>query len=182
MSDRTGPEPSYWLTGSNQILLDRALKESLTGRAEYHRFYPLSIQELLGSQLNVAAENLFLRGGWPELHANPDLDPRRYLDEYITTVIERDIVLAAGIQKVREFMKVVRLLSGRTAQMLVMANLAQDSGVKQPTVADWISALDKMGVISLVEPYNASLSHRLLRTPKLFFSRCISGRSAAGME
>lgn len=170
MSDRSAPEPSYWLTGSNNILLDRALKESLAGRASYFKLLPLSVAELSRAGLNTSPENLLSRGGWPELWAESNISPIQFLNDYITTVVEKDVVLAAGIQKVREFLRTVRLLSSRTGQMLVVSNLAQDSGVKQPTLQEWISVLERMQVLSLVEPYSSSLSKRLVRTPKLYFN------------
>jgi uncharacterized protein len=170
MSDRSDPEPSFWLTGSNNILLDRALKESLAGRASYFKLLPLSVRELCRAELDPSPESLFSRGGWPELWTESKISPVQFLNDYITTVIEKDVVLAAGIQKVREFLRTVRLLAGRTGQMLVVSNLAQDSGVKQPTLHEWISVLESMQVLSLVEPYSSSLSKRLVRTPKLYFN------------
>ncbi|OFZ15554.1 MAG: hypothetical protein A2Z20_02805 [Bdellovibrionales bacterium RBG_16_40_8] len=35
-------------------------------------------------------------GGWPELHARESLDPKKFLDDYINSYVEKDIVLAAG--------------------------------------------------------------------------------------
>jgi predicted AAA+ superfamily ATPase len=87
----------------------------------------------------------------------------------VTAVIEKDVVLSAGIHKVREFLRTARLLAGRTAQLLVASNIAQDAGVKQPTVQEWISVLERMQILATVEPYSSSLSHRLLRTPKVYF-------------
>ena len=169
MSDRSNPEPSFWLTGSNQIQIDRKLKESLAGRASYFKFHTLSVSELERAGLAIQPENLFLRGGWPQLHADSDLNPIPFLSDYITTVIEKDVVLTAGIQKVLEFIKAVRLLAGRSAQSLVVSNIAQDAGVKQPTVNEWISVLERMQIVSLVEPYYDDANRRLLRSPKLFF-------------
>lgn len=136
MSNGQSPEPSFWLTGSNQIL---------AGRASYFRFHPLSVAELKRAGLAVQAENLM-----------------QFLSDYITTVIEKDVVLTAGIQKVREFTKTVRLLAGRSAQSLVVSNIAQDAGVKQPTI-------ERMQIVSLVEPYYNDANRRLLRSPKLVF-------------
>lgn len=170
MSDRSAPQPLYWLTGSNQVLLDRGLKESLAGRANYFRFSPLSIAELQQAGLETSPASVFLKGGWPQLHAEPELDPIQFLNDYITTVVEKDIVSTAGIQKVREFIRAVRLLAARTGQVLVVSNLTQDSGVKQPTLHEWISILERMQVLTLVEPYASSLSKRLVRTPKLYWN------------
>lgn len=42
----------YWLTGSNRILLDNAVSESLTGRASYFRLHTLSASELAAASCN----------------------------------------------------------------------------------------------------------------------------------
>lgn len=170
LGERKGAEPSFWVTGSNQILVDKAVQESLAGRASYFRFYPFSVHELQSANFDVTPDIIFLKGGWPELYANGLLRPADYLNDYITTVIEKDIVQSAGIEKIREFTKSVRLLAGRTGQMLVVSNIAQDAGIKQPTLAGWISVLERMQVLSLVSPFYPSRNDRLIRAPKIYFN------------
>lgn len=69
--------------------------ESLAGRAQFFRLNTLSINEL--EELNLP--RIFLRGGWPELNADLDINTIHYLNDLISTFIERDIVQAAGIEK-----------------------------------------------------------------------------------
>ena len=95
----------YRLTGSNQILMDRNVKESLAGRASYFDMNTLSVSEIL-ALTQVRILDILYIGGWPELYAAGNLDPKRFLDNYINTYIEKDIVLAAGIQKSLEFFKI----------------------------------------------------------------------------
>lgn len=170
LNDRKGDEPSFWVTGSNQIFVDQNIQESLAGRASYFNFSPFSLHELCASNQPTHPEVLFAKGGWPELYANNQLNPVDYLNDYITTVIEKDVVQAAGITKVREFLKAVRLLAGRTGQMLVVSNIAQDAGIKHPTLEGWISVLEKMRIVTLVPPFYPSRNDRLIRAPKIFFN------------
>lgn len=156
------------MTGSNQILMDRHVKESLAGRASFFDLNTLSVAEILEAR-SVSIQEIIYMGGWPELHANPDRKPQKYLDDYINSYIEKDVVLAAGIQKSREFLKFVRLLAGRVGEILDFASIGRDAGVDNKTVKDWVSVLERMHVIALVQPYSSNLSSRLVKSPKVYF-------------
>lgn len=155
------------LTGSNQILMDRSIKESLAGRASFFELNTLSVAEIRAQRDTPIQDVLFL-GGWPEIHAR-DLAPRPYLDNYINSYIEKDVVLAAGIQKAREFLRLVQLLAGRVGQTIDYSALAGECGIDGKTVKDWVSILERMQVIALVPPYATNLTSRLIKSPKLYF-------------
>ncbi len=158
----------FRITGSNQILMDRNVKESLSGRASFFDMNTLSVSEILRAR-KISVQQILYMGGWPELHATERVDPKKYLDDYINTYIEKDIVLAAGIQKSREFLKFTKLLAGRVAELLDFASFAKDVGVDSKTIKEWVSILEKMHVISLVEPFSSNLTSRLIKSPKVFF-------------
>ncbi|MDD4975546.1 MAG: ATP-binding protein [Bacteriovorax sp.] len=162
------PQTILRLTGSNQILMDRNVKESLAGRASFFDMNTLSVAEILSAKKSSIQDILYM-GGWPELHASDNRDPKKFLDDYINTYVEKDIVLAAGIQKSREFLKFVRLLAGRVGGLLDFSSLGKDAGVDAKTIKDWISILERMHIIALVVPYSSNLSSRLTKSPKIYF-------------
>jgi uncharacterized protein len=156
------------LTGSNQILLDRNVKESLAGRASFFEMNTLSVSEIIAARAIPIQEILYM-GGWPELHAHPDMGVKKYLDDYINSYVEKDIILAAGIQKQSEFLKLVKLLAGRVGQIVDYSSLGNDAGVDAKTVKDWLSILERMRIIALVAPFYSNLSKRLIKSPKIYF-------------
>jgi len=156
------------LTGSNQIVMDRAIKESLAGRASYFDLNTLTVAELL-ARASMPVQHIVYAGGWPEVHANGVQNPKRFLDDYINTYIEKDVVLAAGIQKSREFLTFVRMLAGRVGTSLDLSGLAADCGVDAKTAKDWVSVLERMHIVALVPPYASNLTTRLVKTPKVYF-------------
>lgn len=156
------------MTGSNQILMDKNIKESLAGRASYFDMNTLSVSEILSNSSKNIQDILYM-GGWPELHSRNDINPKKYLDDYISSYIEKDIVLTSGIQKSNEFLKFIKLLAGRVGEILDFASLAKDTGVDSKTIKDWISILERMHIIALVQPYSNNLSTRLIKSPKVFF-------------
>lgn len=150
----------YRLTGSNQILMDKNVKESLAGRASYFELNTLSVAEIR-AVLNIPIGEILFKGGWPELYADFNIPVKRYLDEYIRTYVEKDIVLSAGIQKQNEFMRFAKLLAGRTGQLVNHSELAKEVGVGAETVRDWLSILERMKIIILINPYFSNSSKRL---------------------
>ena len=162
------PQTILRLTGSNQILMDRNVKESLAGRASFFDMNTLSVAEILAFYPSPI-QNILYTGGWPELHANPKKDVKKFLDDYINSYVEKDIVLAAGIQKSHEFLKFIQLLAGRVGEILDLASLGREAGVDGKTIKDWISVLERMHLIVLVMPFASNLSSRLIKSPKIYF-------------
>ena len=156
------------MTGSNQILMDQSVKESLAGRVSFFDMNTLSVSEILAAR-SFAIQDILYRGGWPELYADDSKDPKRYLDDYINSYIEKDIVLAAGIQKASEFLRFIQLLAGRVGEIINISKLGGEVGVDGKTVKDWISILERMHVIVQVMPFSSNLSSRLTKSPKIFF-------------
>ena len=160
-----------WLTGSNQILLEREVRESLAGRATIDTLHTLSVHELTGSGVlsRGAPIDALVRGGWPELYVDRSLDPARVLDDFILTYVERDIVAAAGIEKRGAFLQLLRFLAGRTAQLQNHADLATKVGVQVSTVSGWVDVLERMLVLRRLPPWSSNLEKRLTKAPKIHF-------------
>lgn len=168
---RTGkskPELDIWITGSNQTLLQKSIRESLAGRASYFSLNTLSIHELSALK-PFDLGSLLIQGGWPELHVSPDLNTTQYLNDFISTFIEKDIVIAAGIEKRAAFAKMLQLCAARTGQLINYSDIAQNIGVDVTTVQSWISLLEQNAVVRVIQPYYNNLNQRLIKTPKFYF-------------
>lgn len=161
--------PLFYLTGSNQILLDAQVKETLVGRASYYQLNTLSVQEIRTAFPEIPLTEILFKGGWPELYTNPTLDSVQYLNDYIRNYIEKDVVVSAGIIKKKEFHTVLGMLAARTGNILNHSSLAKDSGVKSVTINEWISVLERTALVYLLPPLEANLNKRLTRSPKVYF-------------
>ncbi|MFN4895060.1 MAG: ATP-binding protein [Pseudomonadota bacterium] len=161
-----GELPDVWLTGSNQTLMHQEVGESLAGRASYFDLNTLSAHEL-GDLWTL--RSYLLRGGWPELYASPQLESSRYLNDIVSTYIERDIVIAAGIERRAAFLKALHLLAGRVGQLFVASDIARDAGVDATTVQSWVSLLATNAVVFPLPAYFSNLNKRLTKAPKYFF-------------
>ena len=155
----------YWITGSNQTLLSKYVQESLAGRADFFLLNTLSIHEIQ----NFTLQDLIMKGGWPELHADKSVDPIKYLNNLITTFIDRDITQAAQVEKKAAFTKTLQLLAGQVGEMLNYSAIAAAVGVESTTIQSWALILEQNHLIKIVAPYLNTLNKRLIKTPKIYF-------------
>jgi len=159
-----------WITGSNQTLLQKAVRESLSGRANYYFLNTLSLHEWNATfPKGVSLSTFFMRGGWPELHAFSNLNAVHYLNDFIATFIEKDIVTAAGIEKKTAFSKALQLASGRIGQLFNASDIAKNIGVDTTTVQAWMGLFEQNGILRILAPYYTNLNQRLIKTPKIYF-------------
>ncbi len=164
--DSSKPHLDIWITGSNQTLLQKAVSESLAGRASYFDLNTLSLHELQ----NFDLPNFFLRGGWPGLCTDLKLSPVRYLNDLISTFIEKDIVAAAGIEKKEAFGKTLNLISGRVCELMIFSDIAKNVGAEVQTVQSWVELLAQNGLITRIPCFSSNLNQRLIKTPKYIFN------------
>ncbi len=164
-NNEPAPIIDYWITGSNQTLLSKYVQESLAGRASFFNLNTLSLHELGTCDV----QSLFLRGGWPELHAEPDQNPVRYLNSLISTFIEKDIAQAAGIEKKAAFTKTISLLAGQVGELVNNSSIASAVSVESSTVQSWVHILEQNGLVKTLLPFSNNLNKRLIKTPKIYF-------------
>ncbi|MEK6623691.1 MAG: AAA family ATPase, partial [Bdellovibrionota bacterium] len=158
----------FRLTGSNQIMMDKNIKESLAGRASYFELNTLSVAEIT-KMAKISTGEILLKGGWPELYTDEKISFKRYLDDYIRTYVEKDIILSAGVQKHHDFIRFAKLLAGRSGHIINHSELAREVGVNAETIREWISILQQMKIIVLINPFFTNYSKRLIKSPKAFF-------------
>ena len=175
-----GQECAVWLSGSNRALIERGLQDALAGRVTLRTIHPLSLQELEAAKFDVTPDTLFMKGGWPELHANPSLSPRSYLNDYLRTAVEKDVALFEGISQVERLSKLIGLLAGRTGNVLNASDISRDCGVSPTTASHWIDGLVRQGFVLKCEPFHSNLSKRLIKSPKIFFAETSLAVRASG--
>lgn len=186
--DKPDMYENYYLTGSQQMKLMSKVRESLAGRISILELQVLSLRELYGVDFNmhfvpkaeyIAERERFLkpynnlwrtihRGMFPEINVTE----REWIDfysSYVRTYLERDIKEEIEIKDTIAFTRFLSAVAARTAQMLNYASVAQEVGVTQATVKNWISVLERTGIVFILQPYYSSHLTRAIKTPKLYF-------------
>ena len=183
-SDQRG---EFILSDSQKLELMKGVSESLAGRVSVMELTGLSLREIKGISFNhhfIPSEEylrerekelrpysniwkIIHKGSYPELY-DVDRDWQDYYSSYVATYLERDIneLIAADSLTFTKFMTSV---AARTGEMLNYANIAGEVGVSEPTIKNWISVLERTGIVYILQSYSSSALTRAIKTPKIYF-------------
>ena len=187
---------AVWLTGSQKFKMMKDVSESLAGRVAVFDLSSLSAveieerneklfradiesvkQRLSASRkkdIHAIYDNIF-KGGMPKV-ITTDISRDRYYSDYVNTYLEKDIKDLSQVGKLNEFYDFLVFIAARTAQELKYSEIANAIGVSAPTIKEWISILERSGLIYILHPYSTNISKRLVKTPKIYF--CDTGLAA----
>jgi predicted AAA+ superfamily ATPase len=165
-----GRNGQFLLTGSQKFTLMTSVSESLAGRADIVELETLSLAEILDALPQTTIEAAIVRGGFPELHANPEIDLVAFYNSYIATYLERDVRSLAHVGNLRDFERFLRACALRSANLLNKADLARDVGVAPSTINHWLSALEASGQVVLLEPWFSNRTKSIVKSPKLYLA------------
>ena len=183
-SDERG---QFILSRSQSLALRKGMSESLAGRVSVMELTGLSLREINGIDFNrhfvptekyLAARekkitqytdlwNIIHKGSYPELY-DVDRDWQDFYSSYVTTYLERDINELIDADSLT-FTKFLTAVAARTGELLNYANIASDVGVSEPTIKNWISILERTGIVYILQPYSSGALNRAIKTPKLYF-------------
>jgi hypothetical protein len=117
----------------------------------------------------VSLAEVLLRGGYPELHADPALDAREFFRSYTATYLERDVRSLLNVGSLRDFERFVRACALRSGQLLNRSLLARDVGISSTTAGEWLSVLAASNQVFLLEPWFSNKTKALVKSPKLYW-------------
>ena len=160
----------YLLTGSQKFTLMKNVSESLAGRADIVELETLCFAEVHAALPQASVERTILRGGFPELHANPSIDHIAFYNSYLATFLERDVRSLANVGSLRDFERFLRACAMRSANLLNKADLARDVGISPSTAGHWLSTLEASGQIVLLEPWFSNRTKSIIKSPKLYLA------------
>ena len=183
-SDERG---QFILSGSQKLELMKGVSESLAGRVSVYELSGLSLRELHQIRFNspfvpkeeyIKERELELkdydniweiihRGSYPELY-DIERDWQEYYSSYVATYLERDIHELIAADSIT-FTKFLTAVAARTGEMLNYKNIAGDVGVSEQTIKNWISILERTGIVFLLQAYSAGVLNRAIKTPKIYF-------------
>ncbi len=167
--DREKKEGFYVLTGSQNILMNQHISQTLAGRISIQTLLPFSIDELAkAKRLPTHLFNLLYQGFYPSIYAKK-VDPQDWHKSYIQTYVERDARQIRNIADLSLFQKFIKLCAGRIGQLLNLTSLSNDCGISVNTARAWISILEASYILFLLPPYHKNFSKRLVKSPKLYF-------------
>ena len=187
MVDESEERGQFIFSGSQKLELMKGMSESLAGRVSKMELSGLSLREIHSVKFNkhfvpteeyiserekeiVTYNNIWEiihKGSYPELY-DIEREWQDFYSSYVDTYLERDINELVSTDSIT-FLKFLTAVAARTGEMLNYANIASDVGVSEPTIKNWISILERTGIIYILQPYTASALTRAIKTPKIYF-------------
>ena len=185
--DESDERGQFILSGSQKLELMKGASESLAGRVSICELSGLSLREINQINFNkhfVPTEEYIIerekelkgynhiwdiihKGSYPELY-DIERDWQDFYSSYVSTYLERDINELISTDSIT-FTKFLTAVAARTGEMLNFSNIAGEIGVSEPTVKNWISILERTGIVYLLQPYSANALNRAIKTPKIYF-------------
>ena len=185
--DKTDQRGQFIISGSQKLELMKGASESLAGRVSVCELSGLSLREINQIDFNkhfVPTDEyiterekelkeydniweIIHKGSYPELY-DIERDWQDFYSSYVSTYLERDINELISADSIT-FTKFLTAVAARTGEMLNFSNIAREIGVSEPTVKNWISILERTGIVYLLHPYSASVLNRAIKAPKIYF-------------
>ena len=189
--DRNRQPGRFLLTGSANVLMLPKLSESLAGRMEILRLWPLSQGEMashregfvdllfnggIGRFNSGAAGNSdlierILRGGYPEPHSRTTWSRRRaWFNSYVLTILQRDVRDLSHIEGLGTMPRLLTLLASRVGTLLNHAEVSRSLGMPQSTLKRYMTLLETTFLVQLLPAWSGNLGKRLVKSPKVYLN------------
>ena len=166
--DEKQQEGMYILTGSHQPEIQQAVTQSLAGRTAILNLLPFSIHELGHAAQGFTINDFLFNGFLPRIY-DKQINPNKYYSNYVQTYLEKDVRQLINLKDILSFQRFLKLAASRIGKVLNMNGLANELGVSNHTVKNWLSILQASYVITLLPPYFENLGKRIIKSPKLYF-------------
>jgi predicted AAA+ superfamily ATPase len=158
----------FILTGSQNLLLNAHVSQSLAGRAGYLELLPLAYAEAPERLSQLSLDQWLVAGAYPALY-DRDVPHTEWHASYVASYVERDVRQLSRVADLLLFQRFMRTMAARTGQLLNLSAIANDLGIAHTTAADWLAVLEAGYIVFRLPPYHTNFGKRLVKTPKLYF-------------
>jgi uncharacterized protein len=185
--DRKRSAGRFLLTGSANVLFVPKLADSLAGRMEIVRLFPLAQCELAGhrsrfleqafgasfklrnsERLGVKLAERIVAGGYPEALSRKASHRRAaWYRSYVETLVQHDVQLLSQISSLDALPRLLALAAGQTARLLNITDLASPFQLSRPTIRQYVTLLERVFLIDELPPWHSNRLNRLVKTPKI---------------
>jgi uncharacterized protein len=189
--DRDRRPGRFVLTGSADLLMLPRVSETLAGRMEILRLWPLMqaeieglhgrgglVESLLTGDLSSVAANVvpvgrsdlmerIAAGGFPEAVVRDDERRDRWFESYVETVVQREVRDLANVAGLVEIPRLLQMLAARASGTVNYAALGRDLGIPQTTLKRYVALLELTFLVRTLPAWYRNLGQRLVKSPKL---------------
>lgn len=167
LTDEWGRNGAFLILGSASRDLLKQSAETLAGRIRYLNLSPLLISEI---QNDFSLNEYLMRGGFPRsLLASDSTDSFHWREDFVTSYLERDLLLWSGFSPVtmRRLWQMLAHVNGQTVNYSLLGN---SLGVSHTTIHNYIELLSETFMLSVVPPYYSNTKKRLVKAPRIYLT------------
>lgn len=185
--DQSTDRGQYLLTGSSSLDFMQKSADSLAGRMHTVRLRSLAAGEIYGNAptfLDSAFSREFkspslkmgkrdvihmaFAGGFPEAIDFPNQVRRDWYEDYINTMIARDVRNVAQIRKLDILGDLLKWLLARSSKLWTTEELCTAMQISKETAGNYVSTLKALYVIDRIPAWNKTDYDRVGKSPKFF--------------
>ncbi len=166
--DREDRNGMFLLLGSASRDLLQQSSESLAGRVSYLELGPFLTDEIVDTEYD-SESRLWVRGGFPRSFLAADERASvEWRQNFVQTFLERDIGMLGFKISPANLGRLWRMCAHLHGALLNAAKLSGSLGVSAPTARSYIDILTSTFMLRSLEPYEANLKKRLVKSPKIY--------------
>ncbi len=167
--DRDTRPGRFIVTGSANLALLQTVTQSLAGRTGLLDLLPCSLGELRRFPFPpTGLLATIISGGYPAVF-DRGMPPAEWFRSYVGTYVERDVRQFLQVADLEAFQRLLQLCAGRVGQLVNLSALGADCGITHNTARAWLSVLEASYIVYRIQPFHASVTSRVVKTPKLYF-------------
>ena len=180
--DGYGKNARILVAGSARLNVYKRGGDSLMGRYFPYRMHPLSLGELLHTDVGETEihvhqdsvpdelwSHLLKFGGFPEPFARGDsMFLRRWQRLRFEQLVREDIRKDTAIREIDQIESLARILSERSGEQISYASLGSEIQMNEITVRKWISTLSSFFYGFCLKPWSRHVANGIRKTPKWF--------------
>ena len=146
--------------------------ETLAGRIAHLELTPFRVEELSPGPSGSCSDrtrDLWLRGGFPRAFlARSQEESVVWREEFMGTVLERDLPLLANTMDVERLSRLWQMLGHIHGGLLNLSSLGSSLGISHHTVRSWLGLMEKTFLVRLLSPFVTNAGKRLVKSPRVF--------------
>ena len=163
LADRPRTPARFLVLGSASPNLLRQTSETLAGRVAFHELEGFGLREI------GDIERLWLRGGFPLSYlARSAPASRRWLDNFIRTFLERDVLAFDNLVPSATLRRFWTMLAHWHGQLWNGTEFGRAFGVAHTTIRRYLDLMTSVFVVRQLQPWYENIGKRQVRSPKIY--------------
>lgn len=184
------PTGQFLLTGSVAIWDTARMPDSLAGRIEHVRLWPLSQGEIEGQREELidrlfqndpprlqdqpvgraAVAERVVRGGFPEVQQRTLPRAAAWIRDYLTLLLDRDIRELGQARRPEDLLRLLTACAARVGSVVNVATMLADLGITRSTGHRYYDMLRRLYLVHELPAWGHSLARTAVRSPKLLLT------------